>query len=146
VITALSAGKVGAPMATVDDRGGSLAAGEAALERGAWEEARAAFDRALATGGGPEALEGLATAAWFLDDEPLEQSKDVRHLWSALEAIDGERTLLYASDYPHWDFDAPDRLHIPPAWREQVMGANARELYRLARATGSDDRPAEARA
>jgi LuxR family maltose regulon positive regulatory protein len=58
-------------MATMDARSGSLAAGEAALERGAWEEARAAFERALATGAGPEALEGLATAAWFLDDAPV---------------------------------------------------------------------------
>jgi LuxR family maltose regulon positive regulatory protein len=58
-------------MATVDARSGSLAAGEAALEHGAWQEARAAFERALATGAGPEALEGLATAAWFLDDAPL---------------------------------------------------------------------------
>jgi LuxR family transcriptional regulator, maltose regulon positive regulatory protein len=58
-------------MATVDARSGSLAAGEAALERGAWQEARAAFERALATGAGPEALEGLATAAWFLDDPAI---------------------------------------------------------------------------
>ena len=48
-----------------------LAVGEAALARGAWEEARAAFERALAAAPAPEALEGLATAAWFLDDVPL---------------------------------------------------------------------------
>jgi uncharacterized protein len=83
-----------------------------------------------------------------LTTQPLEQPKDVRHLWSVLDAIDGERTLLYASDYPHWDFDAPDRVHIPPGWRERVMGGNARELYRLPRATtaGRRDGPAEARA
>ena len=58
-------------MATMDARSDALAAGEAALERGAWEEARAAFERALAAAAGPEALEGLATAAWFLDEVPL---------------------------------------------------------------------------
>jgi hypothetical protein len=42
------------PMATMDARSDSLAAGEAALERGAWAEARAAFERALGTGAGPE--------------------------------------------------------------------------------------------
>jgi uncharacterized protein HemY len=45
----------------------SLAAGEAALQRGAWEEARAAFEGSLAGGASAEALEGLATAAWFLE-------------------------------------------------------------------------------
>jgi DNA-binding CsgD family transcriptional regulator len=55
----------------MDARSDLLAAGEMALERGAWEEARAAFERALATGAGPEALEGLARAAWFLDEVPL---------------------------------------------------------------------------
>jgi LuxR family maltose regulon positive regulatory protein len=59
------------PMATMDARSGSLAAGEAALQRGAWAEARAAFERALAQAAVPEALEGLATAAWFLDEVPL---------------------------------------------------------------------------
>ncbi|MEJ7704649.1 MAG: amidohydrolase family protein [Geodermatophilaceae bacterium] len=66
-----------------------------------------------------------------LTTQPLEQPKDVRHLWSALEAIDGERTLLFATDYPHWDFDDPDRVRIPPAWRDRVLRENARELYRL---------------
>jgi predicted TIM-barrel fold metal-dependent hydrolase len=48
-----------------------------------------------------------------------------------LEAIDGEHTLLFATDYPHWDFDDPTRVRIPPAWRERVLRENARELYRL---------------
>ena len=83
-----------------------------------------------------------------LTTQPLEQPKDVRHLWAALEAIDGQRTLLYASDYPHWDFDDPALLHIPREWRGRVMTENARELYGLPRATAGAgaDRPAEARA
>jgi LuxR family transcriptional regulator, maltose regulon positive regulatory protein len=43
-----------------------LAADEA-LERGAWAEARTAFEAALLTRETPEALEGLGTAAWWLD-------------------------------------------------------------------------------
>jgi LuxR family transcriptional regulator, maltose regulon positive regulatory protein len=58
-------------MATRDARSDSLAAGEAALERGDWGEARAKFEQALAGGAAPEALEGLSTAAWFLDEAPL---------------------------------------------------------------------------
>jgi LuxR family transcriptional regulator, maltose regulon positive regulatory protein len=58
-------------MATMDARSDPLAAGEAALERGAWKEALTAFQGAVAAGAGPEALEGLATAAFFLDEGRL---------------------------------------------------------------------------
>ena len=43
------------------------AAGHAALVCGNWEEAKRAFEAALATGETAEALEGLGLAAWWLD-------------------------------------------------------------------------------
>jgi len=64
-----------------------------------------------------------------MSTQPLEQPEKIQHLWSTLEAMDGENTLLFASDYPHWDYDAVDRLHIPPQWREKIMGLNALEVY-----------------
>ena len=48
-----------------------LGAGKAALSECRWVEARAAFERAAEAGGGPEALEGLAQAAFFLDEPEL---------------------------------------------------------------------------
>ena len=42
-------------------------AGQAALTRGEWEEAKRAFEAALAEEETPEALEGLGLAAWWLD-------------------------------------------------------------------------------
>ncbi|MFY9823703.1 MAG: helix-turn-helix transcriptional regulator, partial [Thermoanaerobaculia bacterium] len=44
-----------------------LQAGRAALARGAWEEARHAFESVLVSEDNPEALEGLALACWWLD-------------------------------------------------------------------------------
>ena len=44
------------------------ATGDELLSRGAWAEARSAFEAALGKRDGPEALEGLALAAWWLDD------------------------------------------------------------------------------
>src|SRR5262245_32108800 len=41
--------------------------GDEALARGAWTEAREAFEAALAVQETPESLEGLGTAAWWLD-------------------------------------------------------------------------------
>ena len=42
-------------------------AGDEALARGAWAEARSAFEQALRIQEFPEALEGLGIAAWWLD-------------------------------------------------------------------------------
>ena len=42
-------------------------AGDEALARGAWAEARKSFEEALRTGDSPETLEGLGKAAWWLD-------------------------------------------------------------------------------
>ncbi len=47
-----------------------LHAGQAALGRAAWQEARALFEAALAAEETPEALEGLGAAAWWLGDAP----------------------------------------------------------------------------
>lgn len=47
------------------------AAGDAALARGAWEEARDAFQRTLGARESPEAHEGLALAGWWLDEADI---------------------------------------------------------------------------
>src|SRR4051812_46398886 len=54
----------GTPMSTAT---ADLQAGRDALARGAWTEAREAFDRSIAAQESPEALEGLGIAAWWLD-------------------------------------------------------------------------------
>jgi len=65
-----------------------------------------------------------------LTTQPLEQPKNKQHLWSVLEAIDGENTLLFATDYPHWDFDDPTQIQIPPAWKDKIFDENARKVYK----------------
>ena len=64
-----------------------------------------------------------------LSTQPLEQPKNKEHLWQILEAIDGRYTLLYASDYPHWDFDDPTQIQLPKDWHDDVFDGNARGLY-----------------
>ena len=47
--------------------------------------------------------------------------------------IDAEKLLLFATDYPHWDFDTPDRS-LPPlsdSARERIYATNALEFYGL---------------
>jgi len=45
--------------------------------------------------------------------------------------VHGRETLLFASDYPHWDFDDPTTLRLPAGWEEDVFDGNARRLYGL---------------
>jgi predicted TIM-barrel fold metal-dependent hydrolase len=66
-----------------------------------------------------------------LTTQPLEQPRNPAALWPALEDIAAQDMLLFASDYPHWDFDDPNFLRIPDSWREQVLDGNARAVYRL---------------
>jgi len=61
--------------------------------------------------------------------QPLEQPKNPEWLHSTLEAMDGKNTLMFASDYPHWDFDDPTQLGIPKDWRDNVFWKNALETY-----------------
>ncbi len=64
-----------------------------------------------------------------LSTQPLERPRNKQHLWDVLAAMDGENVLMYASDYPHWDFDAPDQLALPQEWLPKIMEANARQVY-----------------
>ena len=48
-------------------------------------------------------------------------------------------TLLYSSDYPHWDFDHPERAlaGVPHEMRSRVFHSNAQDLRRRPPALGS---------
>ncbi len=65
--------------------------------------------------------------------QPLEQPDDPSLLAGALAGMRPERTLCFASDYPHWDFDDPTLTlrTLPKEWRGRVAFDNARELYGL---------------
>jgi predicted TIM-barrel fold metal-dependent hydrolase len=68
-----------------------------------------------------------------LTSQPLERPDDDRHLLTLFEAMDAEHVVMFASDYPHWDFDSPTRAFptLPHALREAIFSANARSFYRL---------------
>ena len=61
--------------------------------------------------------------------QPLDDPGSRDHLWSSLDAMDGRNTLMFASDYPHWDYDDVSRLNIPEDWKPNVLGLNALETY-----------------
>ena len=60
---------------------------------------------------------------------------DLGLLESTFRAVDAEHTLLYSSDWPHWDFDVPGRIMTIPFLTEQakrnILGESARKLFNL---------------
>jgi uncharacterized protein len=64
-----------------------------------------------------------------ISTQPLEQPRSPAALWPALEDIGAQDMLMFASDYPHWDFEDPKRLRIPASWRDRVLDSNARHTY-----------------
>ena len=65
--------------------------------------------------------------------QPLEDPEDDDLLWQALAWLRPDELLLYASDYPHWDFDDPTHTlrRVPAPWRDAVAYRNAQELHGL---------------
>lgn len=72
---------------------------------------------------------------WF-STQPMEEPEDPRHFDDLLRVLEefgmGDK-LMYSSDYPHWDFDAPTslprsvQLDTPRARR--ILGESASSLY-----------------
>lgn len=64
--------------------------------------------------------------------QPIEEPPDPKHLLSIIEMIGNDDFLMFATDYPHWDFDAPDRAIpsvIPDALRRRIFSTNAASCY-----------------
>jgi predicted TIM-barrel fold metal-dependent hydrolase len=65
--------------------------------------------------------------------QPVEEPPSNDQLLELLHMMNAERTLMFSSDYPHWDNDSPLRAfpRLPAAMKERIYWKNAAELYRL---------------
>lgn len=75
---------------------------------------------------------------FFFTSQPLEvPTQSLDPLKSTFALINAETQLLYASDYPHWDFDLPSRIYDLPFLSEpakrKILGENASNLFQLDR-------------
>ena len=71
---------------------------------------------------------------FWITTQPMEEPPQGKYFWQLLEQLDSNDRLLFATDYPHWDFDNPDRAlpsHLPPPLRRRILADNARALYRF---------------
>jgi uncharacterized protein len=89
----------------------------------------------------------------YFTSQPLETS-NLKLTQAAIEAINADSQLLFASDWPHWDFDLPTTITDLPFLSEQakhnILGLNAARVFglevraqKLARTSCSEPAPAE---
>jgi predicted TIM-barrel fold metal-dependent hydrolase len=66
--------------------------------------------------------------------QPMEAT-NLKLLEGTLEAIRADTQLLYASDWPHWDFDVPAKVFDLPFLDERakrnILGLNAARVFNL---------------
>ncbi|HEY3683919.1 MAG TPA: amidohydrolase family protein [Streptosporangiaceae bacterium] len=71
----------------------------------------------------------------YYSTQPMERTAPDAMMRASFDMINAEKTLLYSSDYPHWDFDVPSVLHDLPFLSEDVkrriLGGNACDLFGL---------------
>src|SRR5579862_3336902 len=70
----------------------------------------------------------------FYSSQPLERS-NIELTEATFKAMNAETQLLFASDWPHWDFDLPNSITTLPFLSEQakrnILGFNAARLFNL---------------
>lgn len=69
-----------------------------------------------------------------LTTQPLEEPQYPEQLLAIFEIVKAERTLMFATDFPHWDFDDPNRAlprQMDPTMKQRILYDNAAELYGL---------------
>ena len=71
---------------------------------------------------------------FYYTTQPLE-SAHRNVLQSFFNMFDAENRLLYASDYPHWDFDTPSVIYDLPflsgETKAKILGGNAKDVFRI---------------
>jgi hypothetical protein len=64
--------------------------------------------------------------------QPMERT-NMELLEATFKALNAPTQLLYASDWPHWDFDLPSTITDLPFLAEQdkrnILGLNAKRLF-----------------
>jgi hypothetical protein len=76
---------------------------------------------------------------FWITTQPMEEPPRVTQLERLLDQLNMNDRLMFATDYPHWDFDAPDHAipgRLPADLKAAIRAENAVRLYGL--------RPAEA--
>jgi predicted TIM-barrel fold metal-dependent hydrolase len=70
----------------------------------------------------------------FLTTQPIDEPPSAAEFAVMLDQIGMNDHIMFSTDYPHWDFDAPDRAlprSLPEEVRRAILHDNAHRCYRL---------------
>ncbi len=71
---------------------------------------------------------------FYYATQPVEEPEDLQDLVTLMELYDGEDRTIFASDWPHHDFDHPSKVYQIPfssEVRRKVFGENALRLFKI---------------
>lgn len=70
-----------------------------------------------------------------LSTQPIEEPHKPAYLAQILEMMYAEQTVVFSSDYPHWDNDNPSMMlrHLSPQLRRRILCDTAAEIYSIDR-------------
>jgi predicted TIM-barrel fold metal-dependent hydrolase len=66
--------------------------------------------------------------------QPMEEPDDPKHLLQVIDQMGSDELIMFATDYPHWDFDSPQRALpavIDGELRQRILWKNAVTFYGL---------------
>jgi predicted TIM-barrel fold metal-dependent hydrolase len=69
-----------------------------------------------------------------LTTQPMDAPPTPQQLHQILEQLESDELLMFATDYPHWQFDHPDEAlptELPEPLLRKILSDNARAFYRL---------------
>jgi uncharacterized protein len=70
----------------------------------------------------------------YFATQPVEEPENLADLVTMMNLYDGEDNTIFASDWPHHDFDHPHKVHQIPfsgEVRRKVFGENALKLFNI---------------
>jgi predicted TIM-barrel fold metal-dependent hydrolase len=73
---------------------------------------------------------------WYLRTQPIEEPERRGDSVKVFDLFDGANRAMFASDWPHRDFDHPQYvfgLPFSPEARKNIMGANGARFFNLDR-------------
>ena len=71
---------------------------------------------------------------FYVATQPIEEPEDLADVATMIDLYDGWDTTMFASDWPHHDFDHPmkvDQVPMSDEQRRKVFGENALELLKI---------------
>jgi uncharacterized protein len=72
---------------------------------------------------------------FYYGTQPLERPERLDHMAAIFEMVDAENRLMFATDYPHFDYDRPSAIldlpFLSDEGKRKILGQTALDVYRF---------------